>query len=464
MDEQAANNDAPEPKDKRPRWLRKLKRESWQAELLISGVALYGSLQLPGVLRSVENYLLLNVTDEILSFSFFALSYWVLFVYSLIALFVYHFIVRALWIGMLGLSSVYPEGFVETNLTSKHFQEQARREYGDIDGYIRRLDRHASTIFGAGFGYAGVFLNLGVLASTGVGLVVLLSRWGVDSTLALTLVLGTFGAIFTFLIGLSFLNLPKLRDREWTKKWQFPLVRLSNFLFYPINNRYTITTISLLSSQAIKKQEAKSKLSRYGGLVAAVFIMFAIGASVVFTGGIPVEFIDRVYFRTANDATKITEERYADQAYEGVYFGPVVPTLHHPVDRAVEVWVPLPERELSLLKSGCSVPEVEEDLPRLPRSLAKRQRNITCAREYITPYLNDSPVTDFTILRETQTTAAGDQFGVRLRFGRAFRADEGINTIKIVTKLPNPSDDEEAGPPYRETYVPFYGVTSPADY
>ena len=129
------------PKPQKPKWLRKLERERWQAELIISGAALLGSLQLPGILEQFQHYLLLNYERASLQLWFFATSYWALFVYGLVLLFVLHFVVRALWIGLEGLNSVYPNGIGETNLSSEDYQQKMKAEYGDIDGFINRLDR-----------------------------------------------------------------------------------------------------------------------------------------------------------------------------------------------------------------------------------------------------------------------------------------------------------------------------------
>ena len=443
-------------KTKKPRWLRKLERESWQAELLISGIALFGTLQLPGLLRMSQNYLLLNSTNESLFYWFFAQSYWVFFVYILIGLFMYHFIIRTLWIGMVGLNSVYPDGIVPTKLSSKHFQEQNQREYGDIDGYINRLDEHASGIFGAGFGYAGIFFNLGFISSIAIFLITKMISWGVSASVAVTGILTIVALMFAYTILVGLLNLPAFRDKEWVRRYQFPLSKIGNAMMYPINNRYTITALSLISSQKFKKSKA-SKLQMVGSVFLSLIILFFIGTAVASSGLIPGDFIEKVYFREANDPTKISADRYADQDYEGIYFGPVVPSLDHPVDRQVEVWVPLPERELVYMHETCSVPAVDPDAPVMERRYYKYDRNINCAREYIEVFLNDAPVRDYTILREYRTTEAGSQFGVRLRLAASVRAREGINTIKVITQLPK-TWEEEGEAPFREGYVPFYGV------
>ena len=37
-------------------WLNKLAQESWQAELIFSGIAIYGSLQLPAIINNLGDW------------------------------------------------------------------------------------------------------------------------------------------------------------------------------------------------------------------------------------------------------------------------------------------------------------------------------------------------------------------------------------------------------------------------
>ncbi len=242
-------------KTSKPKWLRKLERESWQAELIISGAALLGSLQLPGVLENFQHYLLLNYERASLQLWFFATSYWALFVYGLVLLFVLHFIVRALWIGLVGLNSVYPDGIVETALSSKDYQQKVKAEYGDIDGFIDRLDRMASGMFGTGFAFIGLFFNLGLIMSVAILLLTFLQSVGVPDLWAWCIGLSPVVLIFTISIFTTILALPKLRERAWVKRCHFPLSKLMISLSYPVNTRYTATGLMLISSNTTPKEK-----------------------------------------------------------------------------------------------------------------------------------------------------------------------------------------------------------------
>ena len=92
-------------KTKKPKWMRVLEKQSWQAELVISGVAIFGSLQLPSALQDFIDFCIYYVSDEMMGLVYIFILYLGLIIPVLIINFILHFILRALWIGMLGLSN-----------------------------------------------------------------------------------------------------------------------------------------------------------------------------------------------------------------------------------------------------------------------------------------------------------------------------------------------------------------------
>jgi hypothetical protein len=312
--------------NQKPKWLRKLERESWQAELIISGAALLGSLQLPGILEKFQHYLLLNYERASLQLWFFATSYWALFVYGLVFLFVFHFIVRALWIGLVGLNSIYPDGIIETSLSSKDYQEKTKAEYGDIDGFINRLDRMGSGMFGTGFAFIGLFFNLGLFMSVAILLITFLQSLGVPDFWAWFIGLSPVILTFSLSIFSTVLNLPKFRDRAWVKRYHFPLAKLIASLSYPVNTRYITTGLMLISSHSAPKETKAVDIVKGFGkvMVGSILIGIVLGMS----GGIKPEFMDNQYHRMGDDETGIDISNYAGSGYEGVLYEPLLFPLY----------------------------------------------------------------------------------------------------------------------------------------
>jgi hypothetical protein len=440
-----------EVKKPKPKWLRKLERESWQAELIISGAALLGSLQLPGVLENFQHYLLLNYERASLQLWFFATSYWALFVYGLILLFVFHFIVRALWIGLVGLNSVYPDGIVETNLSSKDYQEKVKAEYGDIDGFINRLDRMASGMFGTGFAFIGLFFNLGLFMSLAILLLTFLQSVGVPDFWAWFI--GLSPVVLTFILSIfsTILNLPKFRERAWVKRYHFPLAKLMARLSYPVNTRYTTTGLTLISSHSTPKETQAKDIAKGMGMVIAGSVL--LGILLGMSDALKPQFMDKTYHRMGDDETGIDVSNYADSGYGGVLYEPLLSTLHPVANGSLWVWVPLPERELSIMLEGCSQPEVDDDLPRAEERKAERKRLIACAGEYVELYLDEQPLDLPTALREYRDTeAVAEQFGVRFDLS-VHSPTPGRHTLKVVTHYPLETD---AGEKLRTTYLTFF--------
>lgn len=90
-------------------WQQRLKDESWEAELLVSAVAIFGAFQL----FSIADWTV-EVFINILHPSQYEVAYFIVF-FGLIAfcvlaaMFVIHFVIRGLWVGLLGLNSVFPD-------------------------------------------------------------------------------------------------------------------------------------------------------------------------------------------------------------------------------------------------------------------------------------------------------------------------------------------------------------------
>lgn len=447
-----------EVKKPKPKWLRKLERESWQAELIISGAALLGSLQLPGVLEKFQHYLLLNYERASLQLWFFATSYWALFVYGLILLFVFHFIVRALWIGLVGLNSVYPDGIVETNLSSKDYQQKMQAEYGDIDRFIDRLDRLASGMFGTGFTFIGLFFNLGLFMSVAILLLTFLQSMGLPdfwawliglSPVALVLILSVFSMV---------LNLPKFRERPWVKRYHFPLAKFMTSLIYPVNTRYTATGLMLLSSQSAPKEKSfMAILKGFGAMIAGSLL---IGILLGVSDGIKPQFVDHKYHRMGDDETGIDLSNYADSDYEGILYEPMLSALYPTADGPLWVWVPLPERELSIMLESCSLPDLVDDLPRPEERKAERKRLVACAGEYVELYLDNQALDLPTAQREYRNTeAANEQFGVRFDLS-TYSPTPGSHALKVVTHYPLETD---TGEELRTTYITFFVTKNGGD-
>ncbi|MCP9235326.1 hypothetical protein [Lewinella sp. JB7] len=430
--------------DRKPKWLRRLERESWQPELIISGAAILGSLQLPGLIEHAEQYFLLNYDRDTLFIGYVAAIYWRLLASGLIVTFILHFVVRALWIGLAGLNSVFPGGFKTNERFSLHYQENMKAEYGDVDGLISRLDRFGSGIFGVAFATAGVFLNFGF-----IGLIfIVLHSWLIEYGFAPRQVLYLIGALLLPLLIISVITMishtKKFRDTAFVRRWQWPISLFVSRFTYPLARRYIVTASNLVTSYYADRKDF------LGYFVLGILAISGLGMAASVNNPNTLYFVDPVYHRLAADSLLLPSASVGDETYEGIYVRPLLDRTLPISERGMAVWIPLPEREMFYLEGNCSLPEVDEDLPREDRRGLRREWLVACGKEYIEIELNGRPCREFQLERQYLKNEAGDQYGMR-----AFIPDPplrpGKNLLRIVTQYPH----EETGDP-RVAYVPFY--------
>lgn len=165
---------------------------TWEVELLISGVAVFAMLQLPGLLDDLVfawRPRFDATAGELV---------WLLYIYTksaaliLAATFVIHLLLRAHWIALVGLHSIHPRG-VDWNRMDlgPRGREIESARFGDVPGLIERADNRATTVFALGV-ILGSFL-------TGIALLVV-------AAMALLMLLGTRAglAVDPAWVGLAF--------------------------------------------------------------------------------------------------------------------------------------------------------------------------------------------------------------------------------------------------------------------
>ena len=150
------------PKTAFTEWLEKLQQESWQLELLISGFALFAIWESRTMIDGYENYLAVNkngsgyLNDVLVYFSWLLSISWRIFFFNLLI----HVLARGLWIGAIGLRYVSSDINYEYLDYADIFTDFLKRQVGDFDDYIERLERFSSVIFAYTFLLFFVFLSL----------------------------------------------------------------------------------------------------------------------------------------------------------------------------------------------------------------------------------------------------------------------------------------------------------------
>ena len=144
------------------KWLDSLQQESWQLELIISGVAIFGLLQSFEPLRIAHRTVISKEIELGFFTVFISTAYGIVSIclLSLTVCLILHIILRGLWIGAIGLR--YFSGDIDydtLNYTPK-FKNYLKKRIGSFDKYIARLEDYCSLLFALAFLLVFFFLSI----------------------------------------------------------------------------------------------------------------------------------------------------------------------------------------------------------------------------------------------------------------------------------------------------------------
>jgi hypothetical protein len=141
---------------------------TWEVELLISGVAVFAMLQLPGWLD--DRYFALfprfdNDWAQMLQLTYLYLKCAAVILAVTFAL---HLSLRAHWIALVGMHSVYPDGVRwENHRVGPVQMELEKQRYANAQVAIERADNRATIVFAMGVALATTLLMLSMLVICG---------------------------------------------------------------------------------------------------------------------------------------------------------------------------------------------------------------------------------------------------------------------------------------------------------
>lgn len=155
---------------------------TWEVELLISGVAVFAMLQLPELLDRTILEWEPRVVDRWSKLLFVVYIYAKSAALILAFTFVLHLLLRARWIALVGVHSIYPEGVNWNALRLGPFARDVEsRRMGGMDQVIDRADNRATMVFALGVVLATILVGVTVVAAAFIGI-----AWLLESQLGWT--------------------------------------------------------------------------------------------------------------------------------------------------------------------------------------------------------------------------------------------------------------------------------------
>lgn len=227
------------PENQIDEWLKKLERESWQLELLVSAFTIFLLL---GANSAYNEFLgSLNYRYNMSTPTLSIVSIFLLVIkHSILALtisLIIHLTLRGFWIGAIGLRSVQSSiDFSKLNYTD-FFTEKLKKKVISLDRMVVMLDEVCSVIFAFSFLIISVLIAfgtfLGFIGLLGVGLTALInilpSTWStimVIFSMIIILIVFIMGMIFM----LDYFTLGFFKKLNWFGKIYYPFYRFFNFI------------------------------------------------------------------------------------------------------------------------------------------------------------------------------------------------------------------------------------------
>lgn len=358
--------------ENKPEWLQALEAQSWQAELIASGLAIYGSLSMGVYLDYFSDWAVLRFEERTLNI----LTFMFLYIFSAHALlvisFITHLVLRILWAGILGLSSVFPKGVnTETKVYPDYFKEKLKRDYPDLSKYSLELDKMCSLIFSVLCAMVIVLINI----SLWIG-IYLFASFLLLKFLPVSIV-NFIGYIF---IGIYFLiaiigvimTQGKFKNSKVSKKYGYQLIMNTSKFVYLIGNRsFNYITQTIRSNTTSKS----FFIGMFAILILSMFFAFP-----RFINTVEI-YKPELFANVSSHESYVVKENYKDQLDESLILQPYIQSelIEHDF---LQVFIPLFEREKPIIQEVCDIYVWNDDISKNENRLLRVRSRNRCALKY----------------------------------------------------------------------------------
>lgn len=172
---------------------RELHRRTWELELLISGAIVVALLKMPAAVDAVYEQLAPHVSRDLHNLVWFIYSPTKFVLTPAVIIFAVHVLLRGLWVGLVGLNAVFPDGVQWDRLDLGPVQRRFLSERVFPDRFQDQVDRIASTLFSVLFSILALTVSLGFWFAVAMGAALALRGFGSDVSIGKL----AFGAYIT---------------------------------------------------------------------------------------------------------------------------------------------------------------------------------------------------------------------------------------------------------------------------
>ncbi len=224
--------------DKTPKWLRRLQKESWNLELLISGFSIFLLFQGKEMIETLLNQLNVHYGDGSLRFIMIIL-FLIIFLGCNILIFnlIVHILLRGFWIGAIGLSSVRNKRDFSTLHYTEKFTNRLNEKVPSLEKLIVRLDNFCSTIFAFTFLIVLMlisFFSVLIALALFLGFIEKTGTWIFPNNAEIINIFNVIIALIFCFTGLFYfldtLTLGGIKKIKWLQRLYYPIYRFFNFI------------------------------------------------------------------------------------------------------------------------------------------------------------------------------------------------------------------------------------------
>lgn len=397
-------------------WLQRLKEESWEAELLVSAIAIFGTFQLFAVVDWGTNKFI-DVLDPSQYFIGYMIIFFGLFAISiLVAMFVIHFFLRAYWIGLVGLNSVFPDYSIEDSVYSKIYTKKILSILPKLEDSIKKVDEMCSVIFSSAFTFLLMYAYMAFLASIYLLIFNMLSSY--VSIYILLIPLGfMILALFTQMIISVLANLKANKEKVKLQTYSFKIVKFVSMLIYGPLYR-PILQVSMIFGSNFKKKKSLVYLM-FLFLISGVFVALAQFSET----NIPYLVNKDRYF----DATRVNSNYYETENEHNKFL--LTPEIESDriTSKMLKVFIPIFSNEKKMRENSCVDYIEDENKSKVEQRQDRRSSYLKCYHKYNIVYINGIKTAVEYLKYDHPRTK---QFGI-LGYIQLSNPKIGLNTITV---------------------------------
>lgn len=283
-------------------WLKKLERESWQLELLVSAFTIF---LLIAATESFGDFLTdlnfqYSFSDNLVSLTVFFMALLYTSMQVLTAFLVIHLLLRGFWIGAIGLRSVQPSIDYNKLNYSEFFLERLKKKVMGLDRLVVILDEMCSVLFSLSFLIIFMIISFGLynvfLGATIISVAGLFSLVGVEPDSEIPFLLLISITLIILVTGILYLI-------DYFTLGFFKKSKRVSKIYYPIYRLYSVITLSIISRSIYYNLISKYSKKRIRLLYLAITFIV-----------LPVWFVnfDQYQYFPKGDTTFLLETNFYD--------------------------------------------------------------------------------------------------------------------------------------------------------